>query len=359
MREDSERLSWNSEATLDMTTIPVMVTSFALQNHFKPWGLTLEAVPDAPPGCHPVLIDLWHVNAGRARAAGVDQHNWSESLGSTTSALAGAWLGGATSASWGGLQGALEGARRGAQLGPFGSWWGAVGGWMTGIARSGNAGVSAGAVRGAALGASVARRWSETASESLGTYDEVLISVPNVTRRGGGARRYACVLGMCTNSGIAIWGDRSMRCGYRKCGAEITRQGFHRYTVVRDGASATLSALTQTLSAAAWGPPDDRFGQYRALFAQPLLGLLASGVVAVTFLDRLLADSKVRWAPVSARLDITPGFVAGLTDFIGGLPSGTFDVPPLSGEHAWGAFQASGVVTRVTNPKHVSVGGLD
>jgi hypothetical protein len=152
------------------------------------------------------------------------------------------------------------------------------------------------------------------------------------------------VLGMFSNGPVSIWADRTFGFGYRKRPAAIARRGFERYDIGPGEGLAGFSGVFTPSPPGEWVRADSRLDAYRPLFAQPLLGVRNDGRLASTFLDRFLDDPQVRWAPASGRLEIAPTLLAG-------LPGGTFDFPALSSKSPWGGFQASGVMTRVTNPQ--------
>jgi hypothetical protein len=340
-----ERKFWNSGARLDATTLVLMTEAANLQAMLGPVGVELTPFPGAPSGQHPVCIDLWQVEDGRLESAGVDQHAWSATTGAATAAASGGWLGAAAGAGLGAFGGAAAGGLMGTSFGPVGWALGTFGGWIAGSAWGGAAGAAVGAARGASLGAGVARGLSEAMSRTLGTYREALVAVPNAVRSNGQGDPHMLVLGMYSDGPVSIWGDRVQRCGYRKCLATISCDGFQRYEIRQGERPASLSAVFASARAEAWGPADARLGTYRALFAQPLLGHLDDGTFAVTFLDRFPEAPEVCWAPVSGRLSIA-------SDFIAGVPPGEFDLEELSAEHPWGAFQAASIPVKVTRPHH-------
>jgi hypothetical protein len=151
------------------------------------------------------------------------------------------------------------------------------------------------------------------------------------------------VLGMLSNGPVSIWGDRTLRCGYRKGSATIVRHGFHRYEIRRGQEVSALSAQFSAIRQGAWAPVDARLDGYRPMLSQPLLGYVSHDAFAVTFLDRFLEAPDVRWAPVSGQLA-----VAG--EFIEGVPGGQFGVHALSPEYPWGAFQTARLPVKVTFP---------
>jgi hypothetical protein len=343
---DPDRLPWNTSARVDGTTIVLHVDVAPLRAVLESAGVAILPMPRFPDGKHPVLLDLWHVGSGRIVSPSLDQHDWSASAGAALAAMTGAWRG----AVWGSGLGAMRGAAAGAALtrssGPLAQGWAAAAGWYMGGAFGSMAGAASSAAKEAGAGASAARGWSEGVSEAIGSYDEVLVGVPNAVRQDGDGRPCTYVLGMVSNGPISIWGDRALRCGYKKRGAEIRRDGFDRYEVRQRGGPSALNAVMVAGAASAWGIADVRLKEYRCLFEQPLLGHLGGHRYALTFLDRFLDAEKARWAPAVAEIAIAGGFIEG-------LPGGFFRADALSPEHPWGAFQTSAVSARLTLPRHV------
>jgi hypothetical protein len=349
------RKPWNSGARIDASTFVLMADASALRASLAPIGVELSSFPHAPPGTHPVCFDLWHVRDGRIEAAGVDQHAWSATAGAATTAAAASWLGGTAGMGLGALQGATRGGRLGNSLGPLGWIWGATGGWVAGGVWGGAAGAAVGALRGAAVGASTARSMSHAMSRSYGNYDEVMVTVPNALRPGGQSERHLFVLGTYSNGPVSILGDRLQRCGYGKRPRNIHSRGWQHYDVCHGSASACLSAAFDSTGERPggrageragqreWVPVDARLDPFRALFAQPLLGHRRDGSFAVSFLDRFLDAPEIRWTPVSGRITVT-------RDFMARVPAGEFELPGLSVDRPWGAFQATSILAKITPP---------
>lgn len=342
----TERLPWNSGAHVDGTTFALLVDAARLQRLLDPIGVVLGAAPDVPAGRHPVVIDLWRIVSGRIETAGIDQHTWSTATGAAALAAFGGVIGAAAGSGQGAIDGAAAGAAAGAAMGPVGWWCGAMAGLVAGGASGGAMGFASGVAQGVRAGAGLGEGVSRRMSRTFGTYEEVLVAAPYARVRGRDAGPYMFVLGMRSNGPVSIWGDRALRFGYRKGPAEIVRDGFERYDVVGEVGACTSFVAPPVR----WGAIDGRLDRYRALLtSQPLLGPVEGGGFAVTLLDRFFDASDVRWAPVSARLTVGPGFVDG-------VPEGEFALEALGGDCPWGAFQVQRLPVKVTFPR--SLGGF-
>jgi hypothetical protein len=344
-KPNSASVRYLSSARLDSTTLPLFVdiseVRRALAVHPR---LALASGGDGPPGVHPIVIDLFRVSEGRVEAGGTDQHRLSAMAGGSFGAWYGAGVGGAMGGAQGALAGSTMGSYVGEWLGPMGSLLGAATGWMAGGALGALAGLAPGVSKGARLGAAAAGRASRRLSDTIGTYDEILIGVPDVVVRGDGERRYFFVLGMYTNSAVARWGDRTFAFGYRKQTATIASEPFHEFQMSVSG-RRRFSAEFTAVEASHWVPIDGAL--HRALvdfYKQPLLGITERGQLSRSRLDRSVTDPAVRVAaPVRATVIVSP-------DFATGLPGGTYSPRPLSGAYPCGVLHARSVLSRVTFP---------
>jgi hypothetical protein len=325
-----------SGARLDSTTLPLSVdvseVRRALAVHPR-----LALSPSAPGerGVHPIIVDLFRVSQGRVEAGGTDQHRLTAMAGGSFGAWCGAGVGGAMGSAQGALAGSTMGSYVGEWLGPVGSLLGAATGWMAGGALGALAGLAPGVSKGARLGASAAGRASRRLSDTIGTYDEILIGVPDVVVRGDGERRYFFVLGMYTNSAIARWGDRTFAFGYRKQAATIVNDPFQAFQMNVSGRKRFVAEFS-AVEPHAWRPLES--GARDILFdfyKQPLLGITERGQLARSRLDRAFADAAVRFAaPVRATVTLGP-------DFATGLPGGSYSPR---------ALHARSVMSRVSFP---------
>jgi hypothetical protein len=349
----SERLVWNSGGHVDGTTLALMVDAADLRAHLATRGVEIEPSRDVPRGKHPVLIDLWRIVSGRVETAGIDQHTWSAAAGAATMSAVGGVVGATAASGWAAMGGATSGAAAVGVAGPVGWWWGALTGFLAGSVSGSMAGFAAGAAKGARMGAELGEGVSGRISRTLGTYEEVLVAVPNARplrgpRRAPRARGpYLFVLGMVCSAPLPIWGDRALRFGYQKAPGTIVRDGFRRYEVAGEsGKAAALVARTPPR----WSAVDARLDGYRAVLgSQPLLGRLDDGSFAVTVLHRFFDSRALRWSPVSGQLDVGAGFVEG-------VPEGKHAITGLTKDRPWGAFHTERLPVKVTYP--YSFGGL-
>jgi hypothetical protein len=292
------RPAYNSRARLDALCLVVMVERATVETGLEPFGLVLAEVPGAPFGVHPVCLEIWRVRDGQAIVGSVDQHRLYQQAGQ----------------SW---------------AGAFGRRWSQM---MGGAGRA----------------------LSEALAATVGTYDEVMVAVPDCCFPGDPTlQRYYVVLGMFADSAVAIWGDWSMRCGYQK-----------RPGLVRRGANGGIDVVPMvgpSLAAARWQPAAPGFagqaggflGRWPAWFEQPLLGRLDRDRVAVTFLERDLANPETVTGPQAGRLSHTGPFLPG-------LPEGDHQINPVSEADPFGAIHSIGLPVMVTYPLHfVGVPWLD
>jgi hypothetical protein len=334
-----------SGARLDSTTLPLWVENAALKRALavNP-RLALSPSTSGPRGRHPVIVDLFRVSQGRVEVGPTDQHRFSTIAGGSLGAWYGAGVGGAIGSVQGALAGSTMGGYVGDWLGPAGSLLGTAAGWMAGGAVGALAGLAPGLSKGARVGSVAAGQVSQRLSETLGTYDEILIGVPDVVVRGDGDRRYFFVLGMYTNSAIARWGDRTFAFGYRKQPATMVNKPFEMFRMnVSD--RTVFSAEFTRVEAGDWRPPGDSAEEgLLAMFKQPLLGITERGQLVRSRLDRTFDDPIVRIAaPVGAA--VTVG-----ADFAVGLPGGTYSPGGASVAQPWGVLHSRSVMSRVSFP---------
>jgi hypothetical protein len=141
---------------------------------------------------------------------------------------------------------------------------------------------------------------------------------------------------MHTDSALSKRLAEVYRSGFGKRMAIIDRRGFGAYDV-RSSDGALLCASDLTPSAA---PIGSRAATAIRWLAQPVLGHVGDGVLAVTHVDRFYDAPGVQLAPVTGRLVIGEGFAPGLA----------------AGEHAIGhdpaaaGFQATYVPVRLDYP---------
>ena len=300
---------YSSRALVDTTCVLVWTHVRGLQGLLRPLGLDLSPVQGAPRDEHPVWIDLGYVKSGAGEALEVDQHVW--------------WR------------------RTGEAAGSALSW--AYGAWTAAALRASTE----------ALGG-VAEQFSRSVSRTLGTYEEILIAVPNVIASRGGDRPYAFVLGMYTNSPIAVWGDGALRYGYKKRFCRVQSQLFQSYAVRDSEGTTLLSANIAISESQSWRPARSVTGlaEPLRLISQPLLGDLGQGRFALSLLERDYLDQRHTLViPSQVALKAAPELVAG-------LPGAEYATAPLGSQAPWGAFSFANVTTRVTYPYHLSLADL-
>lgn len=283
-----------------------------LQALLNPLGLEVASVRDAPQGLHPVWVDLGYIREGAGEALALDQHAWWRR---TAEAAGGAW--GLAASAW----------------------------------TMGGMGASSEMV---ATSMRLAEQFSYGLSRVLGTYREVLVATPNVIASRSGGGPYAFVLGMYTDSPVAVWGDRALRYGYQKRFCQLDGRPFRTFSG-RDSAGKTLlNAEITILQSESWKPARSVPGlstQLR-LLSQPLLGRLGPHRFALSLLERDYLDQEHALAiPSRVALQVAPALIAG-------LPAASCTTEPIGSESPWGSFSVSNVATRVSYPQHVSVTDL-
>ncbi len=338
-----ERRFYGVGGDVDMTTIALMVDAARLADALGSMGpLRLYPLPEAPPGLHPVCVELWQIEDGRTEALGIDQHRWWELAGAAGGAIAGSSLGVMVGAGMGGVGGASVGAMMGAWLGPAGFLWGASAGFLAGGTTGGLAAGIGASVAGAARGAATGAGLSQGASHVLGSYREVSILVPGV---GSAGLDEPCLLveRMYTDSPLAQWLNELIGFGFNKRVTSIDRPSPAGY---RAGSPDGRALVAWTMdSHAEWRPvrAHPELAVLRRWLAQPLLGHLGHRLV-VSWMDRFFDDPRVLAAPVLGRLDVGAGFASCVPrgeHLVGGGPLAR-------------AFAATRVPVRLTYPRALS-----
>jgi hypothetical protein len=342
----SRTRSYATGAWLDMTTVPLMIEPSHLLEILRPFKrLALAHVPEAPEGKHPVCVDLWRVRGGRPDTRGIDQHTWSEMAGTATGAWAAGPVGMLMGAGVGALSGATAGGLTGAWLGPAGWLWGATAGWMAGAAMGATSGATAGATYGASAGGQAARGMSEMTSQTIGTYHEVMVSIPHVVERNGADKPHLFVVGMHSDSPVSLWTQQAFGFGFNKELASISCEPFRSVDVRNRAGELLISVTLVPADPEAWRPARDQpeIATVRRWLSQPLLGHVGTRLIT-SYLDRFYDDSSVLTAPATGQLVATRGFG-------GGVPPGEYEIRPSAPAHVAGAFQAAGVPVRLTYPE--------
>jgi hypothetical protein len=338
-----------STARLDSLVCPVLVDCRELESCLPlRGGLSLPRLPHVPEGRHPIVVEIWRVQDGLIHFAGLDAHRLWELAGGVAGLGVGGSAGATLGAGMGGAAGAANGGALGMWLGPLGWWWGAVTGAVAGAAAGATMAATAGALRGAGWGADAGRRTSETNSRVIGTYNEIMVTVPcRLALRSGLAGDVAYVLGTYTDSAASVLGESFVAWGYRKS------QAFGRRTddgavEVRIGASA---ARFRVVTDQASGPAPSaavRSGATHVLksLSHPLFGMTPGGRPIVSFLDRSFGAQAVRVTPASVRLEWSAGFLPG-------LPAFATDINAVSSREPWGALAITGLPVELSYPRAV------
>ena len=342
-----DRPPYNSGGWLDATTIVLNVPRGPLEQRLRALGLSLLPHPDAPAGMHPLLIDLWRVHRGRLELGELDQHQAAARAGTVAGTAWGIPLGGLLGAGLGGLAGAVSaGQKAGETRDPLGQWWATMLGWANGAAAGWSRGAAETAAGLGRAGGEMATSFSRAASTTIGTYNEVLVGIPNVLGRDRGCEPHLFVLGMYANSPVAIFGDRGLGTGYGKRLAQIRHSGFAGYEV-RAPVGACLSAQFSAAPPTCWNSVAATPGltDLRSWFAQPLLGHDGRRGLARSHLDRALEAPGVRCAVGEGQLTIGRNFMPG-------VPAGTHALPGQDGPiDRGGILHVSQMLTRVTYPR--------
>jgi hypothetical protein len=337
---------YNSGALLDATSISLPVPAAALDEALARDRLVRQPMDGAPPDLHPLFLDLWRVKGGHAELGGVDQHEWTARGSAVAAGLTGAGAGAVWGAAAGSATGALRGAQTLAPLGPWAAWWGSAVGSMVGASLGAATGARLGGRMFADVSGRAGRRASEQLSHTIGTYNEVLVGVPNVRPADRPAPPMMLVLGMYSDNPVALWGDRALGTGYRKRLASIRTETDTRFVVEADGVSALDSTVLPFTESAPDPPAADPPPPFVELYAQPLLGRLDDQRLVASVMERAFEAPARLLGPGRARVTIGPGFFPG-------VPALEHEVGPPQAGSPFGLLRASGVAARLTFPEPV------
>lgn len=338
-----------STAGLDSLVCPVLVDSSELQSCLPAGAqVSLPPLPHVPEGRHPVIVEIWRVRNGVIEVDRVTAHEWSEMAGGAAGLGLGGSVGAALGAGLGSASGAAGGGALGMWLGPLGWWWGATAGAAAGAAAGSTVMAITGAMRGARWAADAARRTSEVSSQIIGTYNEIVVTVPcRLVQRGGLTSDFAFVLSTCTDSTASMLGEWLLGWGYRKSVAFGAR-AHDGALEVRIGSSATPFRVVSRASSPPVPPAVALPIATHVLrsLSLPLLGALSEDRLMVSFLDRSFAAQTVRVTPAFVRMEAGDDFLPG----IGGFSS---DIEPMGSRAPWGAFLVTGLPLTLSYPRAV------
>jgi hypothetical protein len=338
-----------STARLDSLVCPVFVDSSQLQSCLPAHArLSLPPLPHVPEGRHPVIIEIWRVQDGLIEVAGLTAHRMWELAGGAAGLGLGGTAGAALGAGIGAAAGAASGGALGMWFGPLAWWWGTAAGAATGVTVGATMLAPAGAVRGARWGIAAGRRTSETNSRTIGTYNEIIVTVPcRLAGRGVRAGDFAYVLATYTDSSASMLGESVVGWGYRKSQAFGTRRNDGALEVRAESSDMPLMRLRDVGSQPT---PSIRARSTAthvlASLSRPLLGTHGERLM-VSCLDRSFDGPRVRVTPVSARLESSDAFLPGVRGFVSDIRATGDDAP-------WGAFSVKELPVRLSYPRAVA-----
>ena len=338
-----------STARLDSLVCPVLVEARELQSCLPAHArLSLPRLPHVPEGRHPIVVEIWRVHDGLIEVGGLTAHRLWELAGGLTGLGFGGSVGAALGGGIGGAAGAMNGGAVGMRLGPLGWWWGLAMGAAAGAAAGATKMGTTGAMRCARWAAGAGRRTSETNSRVIGTYNEIIVTVQcHRARRGGVAGDFAFVLGTYTDSAASMLGEQLVGWGYRKSQTFGSRAADGALGV-SIGTGAPFRVVSRHASLPV--PPAvarSAAAHVLASLSHPLLGVLPSSRLMVSFLDRSFEDDAVRMTPVSVRLESSDAFLPGLRGFVS-------DIDAIGAGAPWGAFAVTGLPVRLSYPRGVN-----
>lgn len=331
-----------STARLDSLVCPILVDSEELHSRL-PARLSLPRFSDVPDGCHPAIVEIWRVQDGLIEFGGQTAHEWWELTGGAAGVAFGGSVGAALGAGIGSAVGAASGGALGVWLGPMGWWCGAVGGAAAGAAYGATMVGAAGAMYGADLAVDAGHRASENSSRVIGTYNEIIVTVPCQLEHAEAVLDVALVLGTYTDSAASALGEWLIGWGYRKSlvigrpapdAFEVnTGSSGKPFKVVSCRASSTLPVSVLSVAAA----------QTLKTLSLPLLGVQSPNRLMISFLDRSFEDQAVRVTPVTVRLESSEAVLCGMRAV-------SPDIEPIGNGESWGAFAITALPVRLSYP---------
>ncbi len=281
-----------------------------------PAGFELAPIEGVPKDQHLLWVDFSEIKNGSSAVLGVDHRAISAGVGAAWGAAIGVGFGLAGGALSMGL------------LAPVTTF---LGGTV-----------------GAKVGRAVGVAGSDAASRALGTYEEVLVTIPNV-RKKGGTECYNLVLGMRLNSFLGLALEKAAGYGYNKVVGDCDVRPFEAYAVRgADGRPLFRASIAPQAADAAWSKPcdDASFATFRALTAQPFVGVVGPGKFAVSRLERSFDEASARVRRAEGRLEMSGG------DFVPGVPKRSTKLESTKSSPAC-AFVFDGVHERLSWPTAV------
>jgi len=325
--------------------IPLFVQTDALRACMPAHArLTLEPLPSVPTGYHPILIELWQIRNGVIRAGSFNAHHLSEMAGTLGGMSIGGTAGATVGAGMGSAAGAASAGALGIMFGPLGWLMAVTGGAAAGGVAGAAWGASTGAIVGAQRTAHVARTISEAHSRVVGTYGEVIVTVPCRWRgKRGSASDHAFVLGSYTDSIASVLGDRFLGWCYGKTGARIDRMP----DVLELYDTDTTPTMTVTMQRPARTPAiETTLGHARHIIdimRAPLLGRGTGTGMTMALLERTFTHNAIMLTPMTARVEAGNAFLPG-------LPAVSANVNATASDAPWGAFAFTNVPVALSYP---------
>ncbi|MEA3247558.1 MAG: hypothetical protein U9Q74_15500 [Gemmatimonadota bacterium] len=350
----AERPAVYSTARLGTLVCPVFVPVGAVEAALRRASPSLAParLAGVPRGKHPVIVEVWRVQDGVPWFGAMNAHDWSAAAGAVVGAGVFAGVGAVVGAGLGafralgaaetavGPAGSARDASRGRGRRIAGRLVDGIADSLTGIAD----GAGIGARGGWALGGRAARRQSEWRSRVIGTYNEIIITVPCAARRGATERRFSYVLATCTDSPASMLGERAVGWGYRKVEARGSRMPDGTLQVTVAAADRPLRLRPGNAGAVVeWSPAVAARATLASLEA-PLLGTLADGRLRISYFDRAhgAAGATLRGVDVA---------IESLDALVPGAGAGAVRVPAFGSRAPWGAVYAEDVPVALTHPR--------
>jgi hypothetical protein len=332
-----------STARLDSLVCPVLVDAGELRSRLPP-RLSLPRFPDVPDGCHPAIVEIWRVQDGLIEFGGQTAHEWWELTGGAAGLAFGGSAGAALGVGIGSAVGAANGGAMAMWLGPVGWWCGAIGGATAGAAYGAMTVGTAGALYGAQAAADAGYRASENSSRVIGTYNEIIVTVPCQLAHEDGVLDAAFVLGTYTDSMASALGEWLIGWGYGKSLVLGGRATHEVLEVNAPSSGESFKAVTRLV------PPTVPLSALRVTAPQtlrtlslPLLGVMPANRLMISFLDRSFEARAVRVTPASVRLESSDAILSGLSTV-------SPDIVALGNGEPWGAFTINALPVRLSYP---------
>jgi len=308
----------HSVADAHATTLILFVDRRRLERELRQAlpAATLDEVVGAPSGRHPLLLDLWQIENGHLTPAGLDMLDGSGVLGGLMGGVAGATAGAAALGTYAGLIGVLRPPR---PLAARSSFWGGLG-WsaLANHALGAALGSISGATVGASLGARGVQRATQRTVHRFGSYQEILLALPNV-RLGNAPERRQLVLGMYTDSGLARWGERVLGYGYGKRPAKIRVHDTSTFEAFLPSGARLVRG--RWLGSNVFEAHERRPSCVPEWLSQTLLGL-RRGRPVLSRLERCWIPKETALRSIAGSLEVGP-------DLLPGIVARNYEIGPL------------------------------